>query len=223
MARGDSGLSACAKAPPAAPVTNRAARTRRRISASWQARRPTRRVPRSRMAALCTRLRKNLRLEVGDHLLRGYEVLALLELLHQLFEIGERFRFLLHLHQRVGEVEVDAVAVGELGIVLENGLEAIDRARIPLLAVVEIPDLIIGQAEAIARFAQPRLALRQHAAVRIARDEGLELLERRARLGLIALRQPHLTEVRHPELVLRIVGATIGRIERQEFAELVDG
>ena len=33
---------------------------------------------------------------------------------------------------------------------------------------------------------------------------------------------PHLLEVRHPELELRVVGARVGRVERQELAVLVD-
>src|SRR4051812_16326143 len=48
-----------------------------------------------------------LRFEIGDHLLRHHQVLALLELLHEFLEIGQRLRFLLDLDEGVGEIEVD--------------------------------------------------------------------------------------------------------------------
>ena len=46
-------------------------------------------------------------------------------------------------------------------------------------------------------------------------------LNRLLGLGLVTLRAQHLVEVHHPELHLRVVGARVGRIERQELAKLV--
>src|SRR4030095_9191352 len=57
----------------------------------------------------------------------------------------------------------------------------------------------------------------------IAIDERLQFAHRLARFGLIALRREHLAEVREPELVLRLMGARVRRIEGEELAELVDG
>ena len=127
-------------------------------------------------------------------------MLALLELRHQLLQQRQRLGRPLQLHVGVGEVEVDAVAVGELRIVFEDALETVDRARKPLLTVVEVADLVIRLAQAIARVAQPCLRFGHQAAVRITGDEVLELPQRRPRLGLIALSESHLAEVRHPEL-----------------------
>src|SRR6185503_8009932 len=49
-------------------------------------------------------------LQLGDALLRELEILALLELLDQLLEVGERLGFLLGAGQRLGEVIEDRVA-----------------------------------------------------------------------------------------------------------------
>ena len=54
--------------------------------------------------------RRRRRLELGDPLLRLAEILALLELLDQLLEVGQRLGLALHLDQRLAEVEIDAVA-----------------------------------------------------------------------------------------------------------------
>src|SRR5215510_15368838 len=66
-------------------------------------------------------------LQFGDALVGFREVLALLEFLEKLFEIRQRFRLLLHLHQCFGEVEVDGVAAGVLRVLFQQGFEAVDR------------------------------------------------------------------------------------------------
>src|SRR5437879_988147 len=58
------------------------------------------------------------RFQFGDALVGVREILALFEFLLKLLEIRQGFRFLLHLDQRLGEVVVDGVASGELGVVL---------------------------------------------------------------------------------------------------------
>ena len=58
------------------------------------------------------------------------EILALLEFLQQPLVIGERFGFLIgRIRRRLGQMEVDGVAVGVFGVVLQDLTEAIDRAR----------------------------------------------------------------------------------------------
>ena len=59
-------------------------------------------------------------------------------------------------------------------------------------------------------------------AVRIALDEGFEFPDGFARFGLVALRPTHLAEVGEAKFVLRVVGAAVGRVEREELPELVE-
>ena len=164
-------------------------------------------------------------LEGGDQLARGLEVLTAFEFGDELFEIGQRFRSELHLDQRIAEIEIGAVAATELGILLEQRLEAIDRAGIPLRAPVKETDLIVGLAQSILRLAEFALDLvdvdRPRGSGRIAIEERLEGLDGFARLGLIALRRAHLLEVGHADLVLRVIGALVRRIEAQKLRVLV--
>jgi len=78
---------------------------------------------------------------------------ALLEFLHQLLEQRQGLGLALALDQRVGQIEVDDVAIGEEGIVIEDLTETIDGARVPFLAVDEEPALLVRLAEAVARLA----------------------------------------------------------------------
>ena len=79
-------------------------------------------------------------------------------------------------------------------------------------------------AQSVARLAQLALHLFGISLLfGIAGDERLEIADRGARLGLVALRRPHLAEVRHAQLVLRVVGARVRGVEGQELLELVDG
>src|SRR5262249_28654883 len=89
------------------------------------------------------RFGRHLGLELGNALAGTVEILALLELLHQLFVQWQRLGLELLLHEGLGEVEVGRVASGVTRIALENRLEPIDRARIPAIAEVEEADLKI--------------------------------------------------------------------------------
>src|SRR5437762_8241167 len=112
-----------------------------------------------------------LGLEVADPPLRFLEELAALVLLHELFEVGERFGFLFDFDECVREIEVDGVAAAVFGIGLQQILEARDRADVPALLVIEVADEIVGLVEPIPGVAQLRPHFRHQAAVRIAFDE----------------------------------------------------
>ena len=72
-----------------------------------------------------------------DPFLRRLEIVALFEILDQLFVLGERVRGLVQLHVRLGEVVQRRVAIRVARIAVEQRLEAIDGARIPPRAEVE--------------------------------------------------------------------------------------
>ena len=80
-----------------------------------------------------------------------------------------------------------------------------------------------GNAQTIAGDAFLLNHFRHQRAVGIALTEGLELIEGGARLGLIALGLRHLIEVRHRQLVLRVVGALVRGEVRQELLVLALG
>src|SRR5688500_16609861 len=150
------------------------------------------------------------------------EIFALLEFLDQFVQVGERFGRAIDLDQRLREIEVDRVAIGELWILLQQRDEALDRAGIPLhRAEVVEPDAVFRLAEAVLRLAQVPARLRQQRTVRKALDEGRQLRNRLARFRLVTLRAAHLVVVRHAELVLRVIGAVVRRVEREELAVFV--
>src|SRR5437867_2819693 len=96
----------------------------------------------------------DLGFQFAEPFLRFLEKLAPLELLHELLEVGQSLGVQFYLDQRFGEVEVHGVAARVVGVLFQQILEAIDRARIPALAKVKEADEIIGLAQPIARFAQ---------------------------------------------------------------------
>ena len=155
------------------------------------------------------RLVRDFSLEQLDSLLRLGQVLALLELLDDAIEVGQGQGRLVGLGVAVAHVEIHGVAVRELRVLLEQRLEPIDGARAPARPVVVIADVVFVLAQAIARLAQPRLALFELRIVGIALDKDREFLDGFARLGLIAVGAVHLLEMRHPELELRVAGARL--------------
>src|SRR5436190_16574193 len=146
-----------------------------------------------------------LRLEFGDLLLRGNQVLALFEFLDETFEQRQGERLLLRLRVRFRQVVIDGIACGERRVLREDVLEANDGARVPLRAVVVVADEIVGRVEPVLRLAQLRPRLRRQPAVGITIDECLELADGIARLGLVALRRAHLLVVADPQLVLLVI------------------
>src|SRR5262245_2484882 len=162
------------------------------------------------------------RFELGDALLRFGEMLALLEFLHELLEPGECLGAAIVARVRLREIVVDVVAARGGLVFVEDLLEALDAAAVPALAEIEVADQEVGLAQPILRLAQLASHFRHQAARRIAVDEPLQFANRFARLRLVALRTAHLAEMGEPELVLRVIGARVGRIEREELAELVD-
>src|SRR5262249_23482990 len=144
--------------------------------------------------------------QFGDPSLGVLQVLAFLEFVDELFVEGERLGTCLSgvvaitSDVRFREKEIDVVAFGVLGIALQQGREAIDGSRIPLLPEVKQTDEKVGFSHTILRLPQPGLDLGHEGTVRIARDERLEFLDRVTRLRLITRRRSHLAEVRHREL-----------------------
>src|SRR5438552_1005052 len=112
-----------------------------------------------------------LRLQFRDALLGLGKILALLEFLHQLLEVRQRLRRQLDANKTLSEVVVDRITTAILRILLEDLLEAIDRAGIPACAEIEEAHQIPRLAQAIARLAKLRLDLGHQAAVRIPRYE----------------------------------------------------
>ena len=97
--------------------------------------------------------------------------------------------------QRLAEIVVDRVATGVFRIVLSTSRKRSIAPGYHFCAVVVVADLIIGLAQAVPRLAQPAFwtsgisLLFGYRSTKV-----VELLDRLARLGLIALRRPHLPE-----------------------------
>src|SRR4030095_9831173 len=98
-------------------------------------------------------------------------------------------------------MEIDGIPARVVGVVLQQILEAINRPRIPALPEVEEADEIVRLAQSIPCLAQLGAHFRHELAVRIAIDERLELSDRLARFGLIALGAAHLFDMRKTRLV----------------------
>src|SRR5438874_12406804 len=81
-------------------------------------------------------------LQLGDALVRLGQIVALPELVDELFVVGKRLGLLFRvaLDNRLGKIEVDGVAIGELRILLQHRLEAIHGSRIPPVAIIKVPD-----------------------------------------------------------------------------------
>ena len=147
------------------------------------------------------------------------------ELVEKTCEVRYRFHDLVAPGQRFREVEVDLVASGVGGVVVEDLAEPADRAAVVPEAIVETPHDEIVLAEPVTGLSQPLSDLRQQLVVRIQGDERLELLDGVPRFRLIPLGSPHLMKVDQPELVLGIRGTGVYWIQTQEvlvFVECLD-
>ena len=136
-------------------------------------------------------------------------------------KVRDRLRFLIGSGEGFRQIEIDLVPAPEHRVLFEEMAKARNCTRIPLNAEVVEAHAELGAAQTVTSFTPFHPDFFHQRAHGVAIEEGLKLFQRCLRFRLIALGCAHLREMRHRQLVLGVVGASVRRIEGEELAILV--